>query len=431
MSSNWIRSKLDNFILESVVPDIDVPILKLRKKSKFSINKWIDNAKLKISEDVQQNSSKIADWILKTKIKKLKIPANTEELMELVMKSKYSDKPIEYKYSDDKLSEERNTALKNNVIIYKLKVLNQDDPLKQMILLKERKTFLLNKRLILLKGIKCNETLEVQFEKLGSEGRMIEKSFSSTFRPQVIMNKNEIDSALQNRRSDIELRIDRFTMKGSGWSAIDVLNHDLHVNEYDPLIARSYIKLPTEIQNKKATIDIQNSDDKCFIYCLGRALDPSPEKSHLEYVSKHLKTVCGSLGLNKIKTSVNEQDSPKIENQFNISIYLFSYSDSNIYPIRLTQSVAAKHVDLLVTSNSEINHHVWIKNFNRLCYNVTKHNAKMFFCEYCIQDFASELILKKHLEDCIVLTKCQSIEMPVECETTKFRSFRETVKFHS
>ena len=30
--------------------------------------------------------------------------------------------------------------------------------------------------------------------------------------------------------------------------------------------------------------------------------------------------------------------------------------------------------------------------------------------------------------DCVVLTKCQTIEMPVEGETTKFRSFRETVK---
>ena len=31
-------------------------------------------------------------------------------------------------------------------------------------------------------------------------------------------------------RSDIELRIDRFTMEGSGWAVIGVLNHDLHVN---------------------------------------------------------------------------------------------------------------------------------------------------------------------------------------------------------
>ena len=239
MFSNWSRSKSDNFILDSIVPDIDILILKPKKNSKFSINEWIDNAKMKISENVKLNSLKIADWILNTKIKKLKVPPKTEKLMELAMKSKYSDKPIEYKYSDDKLSEKRNTVFKNDAIIYKLKVLNHEDPLKQMMSLNECKTFLLNKRLILLRGIKCNETSEVKFEKIGSEERMNEKSFSFTSRPQAIMNKNEIGSALQNMRSDIELRIDRFTMEGSGWSVIDLLNHDLHVNKYDPLVARS------------------------------------------------------------------------------------------------------------------------------------------------------------------------------------------------
>ena len=35
---------------------------------------------------------------------------------------------------------------------------------------------------------------------------------------------------------------------------------------------------------------------------------------------------------------------------------------------------------------------------------------------------------KKHVEDCIVLTKCQAIEMPAEGTVTKFKSFRETFK---
>ena len=122
MSSNWKSYRLDKFILDSIVPDIDVPIRKPKKNSKFTINRWIDNAKMKISENLQRNSLKIANWILNTKLKKLKIPPKTKKLMELVMKSKYSDKPIEYKYSDDKLSEKRHTAFKNNVIIYKLSV---------------------------------------------------------------------------------------------------------------------------------------------------------------------------------------------------------------------------------------------------------------------------------------------------------------------
>ena len=171
------------------------------------------------------------------------------------------------------------TAFKNNAIVYKLKMLDIKNPLNQMMLLNDRKTFLLNKRLIQSKGIKCNETLEVNFEKLGSEGRMIEKSFTLTSRPQVIMNENDIESALQNMRSDIEVRIDRFTMEGSGWAVIGLLNHDIHVNKYDPLAARrSYIPLPAEIQNKKATVNLKIDDDRCFIYCFGRALDPNPEK---------------------------------------------------------------------------------------------------------------------------------------------------------
>ena len=321
-----------------------------------------------------------------------------------------------------------------------MKVLDDKDPLNRMMLLNERKTFLLNKRLIQLKGIKCNKTLKVKFEKLGSEGIMIEKSFTFTSRPQVVMNKDDTKSALQNMRSDIEVRIDRFAMEGSGWAVIGLLNHDLHVNKYDPLAARSYIPLPAEIQNKKATVNLKNDDDRCFIYCLGRALDPSPEKNNLDRVSTHLKTVCETLSLNDIKTPVNVQDLLKIESQYNVSINLYGHSESNknstdsyvnpiqIYPVRITQSNAAKHIDLLVTSNTETNHYVWIKNFNKLCAGVTKNKAKKYFCKHCIQHFPSEDRLEKHMMDCIVLTKCQAIQMPNEGEVIKFKSFRETVK---
>ena len=201
-----------------------------------------------------------------------------------------------------------------------------------------------NKRVILLEGIKCNESLDDKFEKLGSEGRMIEKSFSFISRPQVIMNEYDIESALQCMRSDIELRIDRFTMEGSGWAVVGLLYHELLVNSYNPLAARSFIALPDEIRNKKATINIKNEDDKCFIYCLGRALDPSPDKTRIDRVNEHFKNVCGKLGLNNIKTPVNVQDKPKKETQFNISINLYGHSDSNIYPIQTTQSTADKNM---------------------------------------------------------------------------------------
>ena len=334
MTDHSKNSEVGVFILDSIVPDINVPIMKLSRKNPFNMEKWINKTTAKISKKIKQKSMQIANWILNTKIEKNQVPSKSlpvkiKDLMNTVLRSKYSDVEISHNYEKEKLSVKRISAFKNDAIVYKMKVLDNKDPLNQMMLLNDRKTFLLNKRLIQLKGIKSNETLEVKFEKLGSEGIMIEKSFTFTSRPQVIMNNDDTKSALQNMRSDIEVRIDRFTMEGSGWAVVGLLNHDLHVNKYDPLAARSYIKLPAEIQNRLATINIQNTDDKCFIYCLGRALDPNPEPSKLERVSSHLKNVCETLGLNDIKTPVNVQDLPKIESQYKVSINLYGHSESN------------------------------------------------------------------------------------------------------
>ena len=204
-------------LLDTNVSEINVPIMELREKktsktNRFNSREWFQNA-------VRQTSLQIADWILNTGkkiMKKLPLPEKIKNLVELVMKSKYYKVPNQNPNQNNKLSEKKNTAFKNNAIVYKLKVLNPDDPLNQMMLLNTRKTYLLDKRLNLLKGIKCNETLEVKFKKLGSEARMIEKSFTFTSRPQVIMNKHDIESALQNMRSDIEIRIDRF-YNGGFW----------------------------------------------------------------------------------------------------------------------------------------------------------------------------------------------------------------------
>ena len=66
--------------------------------------------------------------------------------------------------------------------------------------------------------------------------------------------------------------------------------------------------------------------------------------------------------------------------------------------------------------------------FNELCAGVTKNTAKKYFCKHCIEHFPSEDRLEKHMMDCIVLSKCQAIQMPNEGEVIKFKCFRETVK---
>ena len=209
------------------------------------------------SETIKQRSMEIANWILNTRIVKSYLPANVKNLIGLVTGTKYCVNPIIRKYSEGKLNAKRITTLKNNAISHKMEILDKVDPLNQMMLLNKRKTFLLNENLILFKGIECNETLDMKFEKLGGEGEMYEKSFSS--RSQVIIHKYDIDFALQSMQSDIELRIDKFTMRGSGWAVIGLLKHHLHVNNYDPLAPRSYKnrKRINEIKQIKIENDLE------------------------------------------------------------------------------------------------------------------------------------------------------------------------------
>ena len=227
---------------------------------------------------------------------------------------------------------------------------------------------------------------------------------------------------------NIQKRIDQYTNQGSGWvispNSLDII---CSVNKYSPLAARSYIKLPDAITNRKATINIQNEDDKCFMYCLGRALDPNPEKSHLERVNKHLKDVCHELGLDQIKMPVSMKDIPKIEEKFNISINIFGHKGADIHPLSLTKLTGRKHVDLLVTSDATTNHYVLIKDFNKLCYNVTKHKGKKYFCKNCIQHFSSEEILERHKPNCMLVNGKQAVGLPKEGSKVKFNKLQRLV----
>ena len=52
-----------------------------------------------------------------------------------------------------------------------------------------------------------------------------------------------------------------------------VIKFELHTVSYKPLREETWIPLPKELADKKAIINIQNKD-KCFLWCVLRALNP-------------------------------------------------------------------------------------------------------------------------------------------------------------
>jgi hypothetical protein len=56
-------------------------------------------------------------------------------------------------------------------------------------------------------------------------------------------------------------------MKGSGWSLKSIYISQLSINNVNPLISSTCIKLSYHLENQKAII-IKNTDEKCFKYSI-------------------------------------------------------------------------------------------------------------------------------------------------------------------
>ena len=69
-------------------------------------------------------------------------------------------------------------------------------------------------------------------------------------------------------------------------------------------------------------------------------------------------------------------------------------------------------MDLLYIDDEEKQHYVYIKDFNRLMHNFTKHKERKYFCKHCLQCFYSNISLAIHKKDCILINGVQSVELP-------------------
>ena len=108
---------------------------------------------------------------------------------------------------------------------------------------------------------------------------------------------------------------------------------------------------------------------------------------------------------------VSKKDYCKIERQKNICINVFCYESGLTYPIYVSNQKFKDCMDLLLISNENKSHYVYIKDFNRFICNKTKNKSKKYFCKYCLQCFSSEKVLIEHKENCLIINGKQNVKL--------------------
>ena len=192
--------------------------------------------------------------------------------------------------------------------------------------------------------------------------------------------------------------------EGSGWVFMEVIRLILKIDKWDPIKASSYIDIPGKLKNKKAIINMINKDNKCFLWCVLRALNPSKDK-HPSRIDGDLKSKENTLNMEGITYPVSLKDINRFEKQNpDISISVLGNSgEDRIYPLRISKKEKERkhNIVLLLIKDEDNSHYCLVKNLSALLSSqVNNHDHKLYFCLNCLNGFDTPEKLENHKEYC-------------------------------
>ena len=184
--------------------------------------------------------------------------------------------------------------------------------------------------------------------KKGVIGKVEDKSYFNS-KTHINLESTDVKRLLYLNFVNILNKIEEYQKNGSGWYFKEIDRLEIHTVENNPMNGSSYIPLPDWISKKRAIINIQNRDEKCFLWCILRYIYPRDKNdSRLTDLKKYEN----SLNTKGIKFPMKLKDISKFE-KLNPSllpgINVFSVSDNNkFYPLRMAEKDCQNTIDLFL-----------------------------------------------------------------------------------
>ena len=316
-----------------------------------------------------------------------------------------SELPFYKDLSVEKISE----AFKRHAKSYRVEIVDKKVPVIQLYSNKACITKLFGELLSEMKGFKYQITLSVTLKKSKLDGTVEYAAVYLNSFVKTIINY-DFDDSIDKSISEILLRLDNWINEESGWVIERVNDQYLNISQYAPLVGSSFTELPKELRNsKKGLINLRNKDNKCFMWCHVRHLNPvSDNASRIKRVDKK---IASALDYDGVEFPVKVKDVGAIEDKNKICINVFSYEDKIVCPVYVSKKKYGDCMNLLMTHEDDKSHCVYVKDFNRLMFNASKHKEKKWFCMMCLQHFSNEIILKEHKSDCLVVNGEQRVKL--------------------
>ena len=255
----------------------------------------------------------------------------------------------------------------------------------------------------------------------------------------LVLEGTDISELYDEMVDEIEEEIQKVNdSTGSGWVIIKVIKLVLHTTKWEPIYGSSYIPLDPYLANKKAIINMKNEDDKCFMWCVLRAL--YPKNDHPERIDKDLKSKQDNINMNGIHYPVNFRAIDRFEDlNSNISISVLGYNkEEGVFPLKISKYTGCDNDIVLLLlkeavkeENGEIKektHYTLVKNKSALIASQkNNHKHKGHLCLNCFNSFNTLESLNKHKEYCYE-NKSVKTNMPPQNTYLRFNKFHHSEK---
>ena len=100
---------------------------------------------------------------------------------------------------------------------------------------------------------------------------------------------------------------------------------------------------------------------------------------------------------------------------------MFCYENKLTFPFYVSDQKFENSMDLLLVTDGDKSHYVYIKDFNRFMFHKTKNKNKKYFCKSFLQCFSSKNVLTEHKKVCLSINGAQSVRL--EKRTIEFKNY--------
>ena len=138
----------------------------------------------------------------------------------------------------------------------------------------------------------------------------------------------------------------------------------------------------------------------CLLWAILAFLYPPPPGKNLYRPGSYPdpKTVLNLEGID-FPTPISQIT--KIEKQNSLAINVYGWEKNSPVVYRISeQPENIKRINILMITENDKFHYVWIKYFSRFVYTQSKHQHRKYFCERCLHGFSREDLLTTHVPEC-------------------------------